>query len=294
MPSSMKRPLNILLAIDGSEHALAAVNLLCDLPLLPESSITALAVSDVPSSPRKASLQAALAGTETLLKDKGFSVRSGLLQGNPAAALAEYADEHKPDLIVLGARGLRSTLGILLGGVAQQVVEYARFPTLVVRAPYNGLRCVLLVTDGSEQSRRAGDYLAGWPLPQDAEVMVINVLPPLTLPDLPLQVWPTTPEAIIPISPPLEELTAWQDEEQKRGQVLVDQVAKRLEEAGVKTKSTLLRGDAATEIIEYARVNEADLIVAGSRGLSQVKGWLLGSVSRKLVHYAGCSVLLVK
>ena len=131
-------------------------------------------------------------------------------------------------------------------------------------------------------------------MPQDAEVMVINVLPPLTLPDLPLQVWPTTPEAIIPISPPLEELTAWQDEEQKRGQVLVDQVAKRLEEAGVKTKSTLLRGDAATEIIEYARVNEADLIVAGSRGLSQVKGWLLGSVSRKLVHYAGCSVLLVK
>lgn len=293
LPTS-KRSLSILLAIDGSEHALAAVNLICDLPLMPESSITALAVSDVPSSPRKASLQAALAGAETLLRGKGFTVQSGLLQGNPAAALAEYADEHKPDMIVLGARGLRSTLGILLGGVAQQVVEYARFPTLVVRAPYNGLRRVQLVTDGSEQSRRAEDYLARWPLPENAEVTVINVLPPLTLPDLPLQVWPTTPEAIIPVSPPVEEITAWQEEEQRRGQALVDQAVSRLSEAGVKSKSVLLRGDAATEIIEYARSQEADLIVAGSRGLSQVKGWLLGSVSRKLVHYAGCSVLLVK
>ena len=36
------------------------------------------------------------------------------------------------------------------------------------------------------------------------------------------------------------------------------------------------------------------MVVCGSRGLSAVSGWLLGSVSRKLVHYAGCSVLIVK
>ena len=56
----------------------------------------------------------------------------------------------------------------------------------------------------------------------------------------------------------------------------------------------LVRGDAATEIIDYAKERKVDLIVAGSRGLSQVRGWLLGSVSRKLVHYAPCSVLIVK
>jgi len=54
------------------------------------------------------------------------------------------------------------------------------------------------------------------------------------------------------------------------------------------------RGDAATEILAYAKENRVDLIVCGSRGLSEITGWLLGSVSRKLVHYAGYSVLIVK
>jgi nucleotide-binding universal stress UspA family protein len=56
----------------------------------------------------------------------------------------------------------------------------------------------------------------------------------------------------------------------------------------------LLRGDAATEIIQFAKEENIDMIIAGSRGLSQTQSWLLGSVSRKLVHYAPCSVLLVK
>jgi nucleotide-binding universal stress UspA family protein len=67
-----------------------------------------------------------------------------------------------------------------------------------------------------------------------------------------------------------------------------------LKSSGVQATSILKRGDAATEIIEYVKANHVDLIAAGSRGLSQVRGWLLGSVSRKLLHYAGCSVLIVK
>jgi nucleotide-binding universal stress UspA family protein len=61
-----------------------------------------------------------------------------------------------------------------------------------------------------------------------------------------------------------------------------------------KATSQLSQGDAATEIIEYAKNASMDLIVVGSRGLSRIRGLLLGSVSRKLVHYAGCSVLIVK
>jgi nucleotide-binding universal stress UspA family protein len=71
-------------------------------------------------------------------------------------------------------------------------------------------------------------------------------------------------------------------------------MAEILATSQLKLKTVLKSGDAATEIIEYVKKNKIDLIVAGSRGLSRVRSWLLGSVSRKLVHYSGCSVLTVR
>jgi nucleotide-binding universal stress UspA family protein len=46
--------------------------------------------------------------------------------------------------------------------------------------------------------------------------------------------------------------------------------------------------------MEYSKENEMDMIIAESRCLSEVRGWLLGNVSRKLVPYTSCSVLIVK
>jgi nucleotide-binding universal stress UspA family protein len=66
-----------------------------------------------------------------------------------------------------------------------------------------------------------------------------------------------------------------------------------MQKAGVDAASVLRRGDAATEILEYARSQQIDLIIVGSRGLGGMRGWLQGSVSRKLLHYANCSVLVV-
>ena len=48
------------------------------------------------------------------------------------------------------------------------------------------------------------------------------------------------------------------------------------------------------EILNFTRENQIDLIIAGSRGLSQMRSWLLGSVSSKLTHYAKCSILIVR
>ena len=92
-----------------------------------------------------------------------------------------------------------------------------------------------------------------------------------------------------------EELLVKQaEEEEQQGKVLLDQTINELGDFGIEATSVLVRGDAATEIIEYSNQEQIDLIVAGSRGLSQMRRLLLGSLSRKLVHYAGCSVLIVK
>jgi nucleotide-binding universal stress UspA family protein len=47
-------------------------------------------------------------------------------------------------------------------------------------------------------------------------------------------------------------------------------------------------------IIDYVEDNNIDLIVIGSRGRSEFKKLLLGSVASHIVTYAHCPVLVVK
>ncbi len=155
-------PLYILLAYDGSKHAQAAVDLLSNLPLK-NSSVTCLAVMGTQKITSHEALQASLDDAGKQLTAYGLRVDTQLKAGNPAVTINEWAQEHKIDLTVIGARGLRATLGILLGGVAQQVVEYSSCPVMVVREPFEGIRRVLVVTDGSEHSKRAVAYLAPGP-----------------------------------------------------------------------------------------------------------------------------------
>jgi nucleotide-binding universal stress UspA family protein len=116
------------------------------------------------------------------------------------------------------------------------------------------------------------------------------------MPDLVGRSWPVGAEMVMPVpSPEIEEATKQQaDTEQRQGEDLLAQSAENLGDSGLIVDTVLVRGDAATEIMKYIKEENIDLAVVGSRGLSQVGGWLLGSVSRKLVHYAGCSVLIVK
>jgi nucleotide-binding universal stress UspA family protein len=68
-----------------------------------------------------------------------------------------------------------------------------------------------------------------------------------------------------------------------------------LAKKGVATVETvLLEGDPVDRVLEYAEQHHPDLIVAGSRGLSEAGRFFLGSVSDGILHHARCSVLVVK
>lgn len=286
-------PWKILLADDGSEHARAAVSLLGELPLPPKSSVIALRVFTPLQISEHAAMQKALDQTQASLLTRGIQTETELLLGYPAEKLIEFADQHHPDMILMGAKGLRATLGILLGGVAQQIVEYAQWPVLIVRAPYHGLRQLLLVTDGSPYSQKAVDTFGQFPLPPGVDVRLMHVMSP---PPHPVSLGEVTHSRTEETLPPAmnEKVAAEQAFEEREGQALLARTVDTLQAHGLQATRILKRGDAATEIIRYAQEQQVDLIVAGSRGLSQVKGWLMGSVSRKLLHYAGCSVMIVK
>jgi len=293
MNAQTKRRMKILLAFDGSQHAQAAIKLVQDLALPPKSKVHLLQVFPPGKTAVVAQLEHGLEAAEEELKSHGINVNAELVLGYPAEKIVETATKTKPDLIVIGAKGLRATLGILLGGVVQQVVEYACCPTLVVRAPYHGLRHILLVSDGSIYSQRAARYLGRFPLPEKVEIGVLHALAPV--PD-PVAAgtyfggWHGVPYPV----PAQEDIALEMEKQADEGSALLDKTCNLLQKKELESTPVLVRGDAATEIIKYADAEDVDLIVAGSRGLSSFRGWLMGSVSRKLVHYANSSVLIVR
>jgi nucleotide-binding universal stress UspA family protein len=78
---------------------------------------------------------------------------------------------------------------------------------------------------------------------------------------------------------------------------LVADAVKKLQDAGVAAKGQLVdvaAGHVAKAIVETAEANGIDLIVMGSRGLSDVQGMMLGSVTHKVMQMAVIPVLVVR
>lgn len=289
------QPKQILLADDGSQHSQAAIQLICDLPFPADTHITVVSVFTPLQASNHEAYRESLEKSKACLYQRGLDVKTELMLGYPAEKIVELAESLKPDLIILGAKGLRATLGILLGGVAQQVVEYANQPVLVVRAPYKPIKGVLFATDGSEYSQRAAEYLLNFPLPADAQLHLLHAVPPAPLPIQQVPAWSPVPDLV---QPPAfyetEEAKKMVEQQFQRGKELLEKTSLTLQPLGLNLVTELCRGDAATEIINYLKTHPIELVVVGSRGLGAVRGWLLGSVSRKIIHYSGCSVLVVK
>ena len=53
-------------------------------------------------------------------------------------------------------------------------------------------------------------------------------------------------------------------------------------------------GDPASEIVAFINNHEIDLVVMGRRGLGDLAGLMLGSVSHKISHLADCPCLTVQ
>jgi nucleotide-binding universal stress UspA family protein len=78
---------------------------------------------------------------------------------------------------------------------------------------------------------------------------------------------------------------------------IVDGAVQAFAEAGVTADAVIRRvrpGDTPEQIVQVARETECDLIVMGTRGMTEWKSLLLGGVANKVVHHAHCPVLLVR
>lgn len=75
---------------------------------------------------------------------------------------------------------------------------------------------------------------------------------------------------------------------------LIAPYRKRLSEAGIDFEERLMEKPAKAVIPDIARIEQCSLIVMGSRGLTNLEGLVIGSVTTRVLHSAPCSVLVVK
>ena len=62
-----------------------------------------------------------------------FEVETEVISGQPTSVILGVAETIKPDLIILGARGLSTWQGLLMGSVSTSVVQRAESPVLIVK-----------------------------------------------------------------------------------------------------------------------------------------------------------------
>lgn len=79
------------------------------------------------------------------------------------------------------------------------------------------------------------------------------------------------------------------------GEVILDEAEKAATRRKLrKITRVAVEGEAATQILKLVNDGKADLVVLGTRGLSNFRGLLIGGVSNKVIHGVKCPCLLVK
>ncbi|MBK7687758.1 MAG: universal stress protein [Elusimicrobia bacterium] len=293
--------MNILLAVDGSNHSKRASDLLARATA-GAHRVTVLNVTPTPvpapeknlTSVTEALKKSAVALTEAVARDlrraRGWRARAVVVESmDVAGAVLAQAVQTKADLIVLGARGLNPVKAIFLGSVSQKILERATVPVWIVRGGgrKKSFHAVLAV-DGTPGGERASAFLKRFGPVGGARLSLVHaVLHPLAA-------WRPGPfglptEAYLSV----DLLKQTRADLLTKGRTVLARAAKRW--AGRRPPADILlrEGFPAETLLDAAGARGADVIVMGRRGLSRLDRFLIGSVSRKVASHAAGSVLIV-
>jgi nucleotide-binding universal stress UspA family protein len=268
----------MLVAFDGSESGKNALRQAITLAELEKSWIKVLAVVPTYEGDLEfigvSEIEKVLMAQE-VARAEGTEVMTNVQQGEPYETIVDVCDEENCDLIVMGRRGLRRLERMLMGSVTAKVIGHSGKDVLVVpRNATFALDNILLATDGSAHSEAALEralHYASFCGGRLTAVSVVDVYP---------EFYAEAPEIV-------ENL-------EKKSVQIMDGVAKRAREAGVKAETRVVRGNSAEEIVDLAQEKRAGTIFMGSRGRSGLKKLVMGSVAEKVVGLASCPVLVAK
>lgn len=136
---------SILVAVDGSEGNRVAVDTALKLADEQGSTLTAVSVfdpggyvslfatTDISNEKeyREKLCASMLEYIRTNAKEKGVSLETRILVGDPATKIIEVSDKY--DLIICGTLGRTGLNRLIMGSVAEKIVRLSKCPVLVCR-----------------------------------------------------------------------------------------------------------------------------------------------------------------
>jgi nucleotide-binding universal stress UspA family protein len=134
------------------------------------------------------------------------------------------------------------------------------------------LKNILVPIDGSGNSILASKQAAELAKIMGAKLTVLHAI------DIPLQ---------------FRTEIGYKDDLKEEGKKILEKVKEHLAEYNISYFEKIVLGNPAQVIIEEAKEGY-DLVVIGNRGLGTVEGWVMGSVSQRVVRHAPCPVLVIK
>jgi len=256
---------NILCAVDGTLTSTAAVETAASL-VGPAGHLTLLAVTAVVGSGAYTTAAISPRRVDLVLSNaKRIADRAGVPSSTvvdpaspPVDVILERASDH--DLLAIGAPAGSWLGGVLLGDVATVALSQFTTPILFARrssVPLRGSH-ILVASDGEEGSDQIVQLAGRLGQSQGAQVTLVNA----------------------------------PGSESKMNPRAIKAQARALRRALPNTGEPCIEPGKAPEVIlDAAKHTKAALVVMGSRRLSGLRAF--GSVSRRVVHDAACSVLVV-
>ena len=212
----------------------------------------------------------------------GVTVRTELIEGNPAESIHDYVTDNSIDFVVMGTRGRSNIERHLLGSVTEQVVRTSPVPVLTARTE-NDLATpveqnytdILLPTRGGDGSELAVDHAVSIAARFDATLHVIYVV------DVRSQ---AAKHGTYELGELVDELRT----------AVTDAVTDRADEAGIDTRIAIQQGTPHSAIQRYADDHGVDLIIMGTHGRGRVEQFLLGSITERTIRTADVPVVTVR
>ncbi|WP_290650410.1 universal stress protein [Aquisalimonas sp.] len=304
----------VLVPVDGSKHSAAAVRyadqlaratgagveLLFAFPKSAEALMGRLGGSmeqalaagwaeDAFGSMRKESASRAFKDARSQLGEDAVSMAETTLAGDPARAVLDHAKAVDSPAIVMGRRGLGRVREFLLGSVSETVLAAAECPVTVISDDDEVIPRVFVVpVDGSEQSLAAAEHAAMLAKARQGGIHLLHV-------------FPNSPREIPGVGGSMAELAgvgpfaehSFTELAREMAEKAFGEARYRIGDAGIEVKDVRRGGDPATIINAYSREVGQVEIVMGRRGKGRLDNFLMGSVSRRVVHGAHCPVTVV-